>query len=477
MNAYQDAFDRDSRWFWKSPRRLLFIGLALLFPLQTQALDVTSSIEFLGNPTEGTNLNGRAQSVWDLQAFDGRLYLGHGNTTTNPGSNALWSFTPGSDTFANELTINSEAVETFRVINDRLYVPAADPVTGDSQKFYYRDAGSAWQSVSGNPQLAHVRDVIDTGSDLLLVGNTRNPGTDSGIATSNYDGSNLSLATTNPVQYYNSGVVVGSTMNFHYSGLNYSGQTLVTSLRFDYSNRVTLDSESNLVVESGIGTYDASTRTLSYAKHDFFDPLDENTVINDRDFLPDTAPSNVDSRTDFYSLRFNSYAENDSGVLVYSLRSYSIFTDDGSGGNPYQELYQNNHNLWVKTQLQGSPTLASFSDAPAAEGEDVLLIDGVFYALANEVIADDSFVISVHSTATPEDNSTWEELFHFSNTSRAKSFEYLDDAFYFGLGADLGEDVINVGNLYRYQFAIPEPSSTLLLLLGLSFMLLKRRHR
>lgn len=32
-------------------------------------------------------------------------------------------------------------------------------------------------------------------------------------------------------------------------------------------------------------------------------------------------------------------------------------------------------------------TLASFGNAPAAEGDDVLLIDSVFYALANKVIA------------------------------------------------------------------------------------------
>ena len=84
---------------------LLLIGLDSIL-LAQQPPDLTASIELLGTPTSGTNLNGRDRSVWDLQFFDGRIYLGSGNTTTNPGKNIVWSYSPATGAFTNELLVH-----------------------------------------------------------------------------------------------------------------------------------------------------------------------------------------------------------------------------------------------------------------------------------------------------------------------------------------------------------------------------------
>lgn len=430
----------------------LFFSLLSLFLCQLTNLhgaDVTASVELLGNPTEGSNLRDRNQSVWDLQVFEGRVYLGGGNTTVNPGRNDIWAYHPATEKFVNEFdNINSEAIEVLRVIDDRLYVPASDPASGDSMKFYYRDLGGTWKSVSSSPNMAHIRDVAKTGGKLLSVGNTRDPDNIAGLVLSDKNGGGM-----DQIQSTNSPRYIGYAVdNFFYSILNYAGQTFVTGGYFDYTDRIEVTYGPNYNFQtnpndytssplSGIAVYNPATEKLSYDR--FYDASLVDQYVDDFDFLPSTPPAFVNQDSRIF-LRFFSTAQS-GNVLAYALRGYSLTTAD----DLYHKEYQNNHGLYIKTSLQSPPIAAAFPGEPDVIGEDVFVKGGVFYALANRKITNNSFVVSVWRSATPQNNETWEKLFHFSSAGRAKSFEYLGGDFYFGLGADNGENTTPAGRLLR----------------------------
>ncbi|MGF1531447.1 MAG: cadherin repeat domain-containing protein [Puniceicoccaceae bacterium] len=409
--------------------------------------DVTDSIQRIGNPHVGTNLSGRARSNWDLQWFDGRLYLGAGNTTTNPGSNRVWSFSPTTGLFTNELLANTEAIENYRVIDGRLYLPAADPASGDSQKFYYRDPGGEWVSVSGGPNMAHIRDLAKVGDNqLFMVGNSRNPSTQIGLVTSTLNGGELKRPSQLSPPFF--GDFGYGSDSFFYSVINYNGLTIATNGYFDFGNRFLYDFSAKGFTDkliNGIGIYDATTDSYSSLAEATVNSRDD--FIETSDFLPISKPVALPGNGDEYLARFFASASV-GNRLVYSLRAYSLT----SYNNYYTRYYQATLGAYVKTQLQGEPIFIQFPTRLLALGEDVLELDGAFYVLATTKVANNNFIISVHRSSTPEVSSSWQELFHFNTVSRAKSFEYVNGIFYFGLGADDGENTSAAGDLLRYVY-------------------------
>jgi len=427
---------------------VLLTSIALLSEISGD--DVTGSVQLLGNPTEGGNLSGREQSVWDLQAFEGKIYLGSGNTTTNPGRNDIWSYDPIADSFDNELAaIDSEAIENFRVVDGRLYVPAADPVSGDSTKYYFRDPGGGWQTASSSLIMAHIRDVSGVGSGKLIgVGNSRSPESQPGLVRSTVDGASFNRASSNNPW---DGAIRD---DMYYSILQYAGETIVTSGYFDfYRHQFFYPGEQFpdgfiLTEVTGLGRYDPSANHVTFATG--FTEEQADSYLDDSDFLPPEPPDHLPAETDRYFVRFSSTAQHDE-VLAYVLRCYSIYD---SPTDYYRQIYMRDAGLYAKTQLEGPPVAVVFPDAPNAVAADLLLLGETFYAVANEKLSGGGFKVHVFSTETPQQSSSWERRFAFETNGRIKSFEYLGGYFYFGVGADHGEDATAAGNLLRVPFSV-----------------------
>ncbi len=91
-------------------------------------------MELLGNPGMGAySARPYARNIWDLQTFDGRLYIGDGNSSNlDPDPNAgpvdLYYWMPEGTGFVNHFTIEDEQVDVFRVIDGSLYIPCHDPL-------------------------------------------------------------------------------------------------------------------------------------------------------------------------------------------------------------------------------------------------------------------------------------------------------------------------------------------------------------
>lgn len=74
----------------------IVIFIYILGILNVQAKDVTPSVEYLGNSFSKDNY---ANNVWDMQVFDGRIYLGHGNSSNKGPNQNAGPMTPNPGTY------------------------------------------------------------------------------------------------------------------------------------------------------------------------------------------------------------------------------------------------------------------------------------------------------------------------------------------------------------------------------------------
>jgi hypothetical protein len=380
-------------------------------------------VERLGNPLLDDGLKNRALNVWDLQAFEGKIYLGGGSTVANVGPINVWAYDPSNKKFVKEFTVQEEAIEHYRVFGDRLYIPAADPTQGNRTKFYLRQSDGQWLKYASEVvELAHVRDLFKTSdNDLLLVGNSSEPEerTSRGtvIATPTTGGW---LFKDGGVQNVASQEVILADFNWFFSVFQYQNQILATSSLLrdadDYPGAVT--------------RYDPQAKkfTLNFELHsDEFIP---------QDLIGQGSKYGLEViYRPWHPVEFQDY-------LVYPVRSYSNSTDN------YRKAYMNSIGFLIKSGMGNSPQQLNLPQT--ALGEDVLVIDNELYVLANKKEGDDNSIIYVYKTDRLGRTIKWQEVLSFSSANKARSFEYLDGTFYFGLGQDYGEAIAHAGDILSY---------------------------
>ena len=143
-------------------------------------------LEYVGMPTierypDAANL-ALARTVWDLQAWQGQLYIGSGYSgNSGPAANAgpvdVWSFDPESGLFVNHLTVDDEQIDRYCVLPDGLYIPGHDATESWEYGNIYFERGSGWQKLRTLPNAVHVYDVaafeglfIAVGANLVRTG-------------------------------------------------------------------------------------------------------------------------------------------------------------------------------------------------------------------------------------------------------------------------------------------------------------------
>ena len=151
--------------------------------------DLTASLVNLGVPLSSKYpTQYYARNPWDLKAFEGRLYIGSGNSANEgPNKNAgpvpIVSYNPATSNRVDELVIQQEQIDVFRVLDDGgLYVPGHDPKGGNGS-VYLRAPGSsgesAWKQFNNLTACEHCYDVmmfdgkfIASGSNLWVSPDT-----------------------------------------------------------------------------------------------------------------------------------------------------------------------------------------------------------------------------------------------------------------------------------------------------------------
>ncbi len=397
---------------------LVLVLLVSTSSCSAQVPDVTERLETLGNPMAGDGKIGRALNVWDLQRFGGKIYLAGGSTVSNAGPINVWAYNPSQKGFEKEFTVREEAIEQFKVFGKSLFIPAADPKAGDKHKFYRRTLDQTWKlSQSPKPALAHVRDLIKTKSGaILLVGNNRrvvkDPSQPSAAITRNQGASFRAAGLEQSTQ---------TAANWFFSVFPYRGKIYApTSLLRDAYNQTGV-----------IGVFNRKRQKIELSQ----------TLRND-EFIPRTllGPQVGSQGAEvIYRLWKPTVYK---GTLVYPVRSYSYTQAT------YQSAYMNSIGFYVKKNIGVTPTAVVFPDGQSM-GEDTLIWNDYLYALANTKISAEEFWVYVYRTKNPLDSRSWEAVLRFKSRNKARSFEYLEDAFYFGLGQDYKDLVADSGSILR----------------------------
>ncbi|MEL7417240.1 MAG: hypothetical protein AAGK10_01470 [Cyanobacteria bacterium J06555_3] len=378
----------------------------------------------LGNPLASDGKQGRALNVWDLQVFDGKIYLGGGDTSKNAGPINVWAYDPVSESFNSETTVSEEAILQYKVIENQLYIPAADPRGNDNSKFYRRLAGGEWEKFADqNLKLAHVRDLIKVNNQLLLVGNSR-PAVAAEDVIQGAVITDASQVGFRPVQVDN----LPDTGNVSFLGFDWFFSVFAYQDKIFAPNSFLRDTGG---YPGSIAVYDPQTEKLA---------LDFN--LSSDEFIPQ---ANIDPQKGKYGVDtiyqiWQPLVYQDH--LIYTARSFSNAVNQRKA---YQ-LYFNSLGAYRKSGLGASPQEITLPHQ--AIGEDLLLIEDELHILANQKQGN-KFMIHVFKTDQPaEDN--WQTVLSFSSHNKARSFEYLEGAFYFGLGQDQGEAIANSGDILRY---------------------------
>ena len=378
--------------------------------------------EWLGNPLREDGHKGRALNVWDLQVFDGKVYLAGGSTVSNSGPMKVFAYNPQNQKFDQEYVVEEEAIEHFRVFGDRLYIPAADPTKGDLHKFYRREAGKWRRYDSEQIKLAHVRDLIETDTgEILLVGNSRQ------LNKSDVRGAAIAIPGKNGLEIKPAGVEniisqgrVIADFNWFFSTFRYNNRIFAT-------NTLLRDADN---FEGAIAEYNPTSKSFVL-----------NFQLRNDEFIPTEIIGSKDMQgikviyRPWNPVEFQNY-------LVYPVRSYSIFTDN------YKKAYMNTIGFFYKSRMGSSPQTLKL---PKGSGEDVLIIDKELYVLANRQDADEKFTTYVYKTNSLNKSTKWKRILKFRGWNKARSFEYLDGTFYFGLGQNYDEGIHNSGDILSYR--------------------------
>ncbi len=396
-----------------------------------------SLIEILGNIPKDSGINGKARNIWDLQLYEGEIYIGFGSTIQNTGPTPLWVFNPIINKFDSLGIISTEAIERLSIWNDTLFIPNSDPNSGDLLKFSYVTP-NGFQHISLNHPMAHVRAIYFYQGRYYLVGNTRCPGSKETqcaglIALDNFSDSynntllQSELIRANP---YNN-----SRWNWFFGLLEVDGQLIIPNGMFTRSYNPNLTIKHNLFFQLG------KSDTLKWST---FQP--KQVQLNHAHFYTvDTAQTEiVDTPGIAISLRI---FENQSfqNKTIYSLRTYSMFNQY------YQSEYNNSAGLMLKDSLLGMAKRINFSTN--AVGEDLKVMGNRIYALVNEKIDVNRFKVCVYSSESPtEEGVSWQKITEFDAQNMARAFEYYDGYFYFGLGFNNEDNVGEAGLLVRLKY-------------------------
>jgi hypothetical protein len=152
---------------------LAAVAASSLVPLDAVARPEVKP-EIVGTPFQQRWPDGPyARNIWTMQVFDGRLYLGAGNSSNfGPSSNAgpvpIVSF--DGRNFVEEYVVNDEQVARFYPVGDTLFVPGHDPRDDWSYGNLYRRTNGAWSKLRNIPRGIHVYDIRHFAGRLIATG-------------------------------------------------------------------------------------------------------------------------------------------------------------------------------------------------------------------------------------------------------------------------------------------------------------------
>lgn len=362
------------------PIILLFLLLNFLY-----AADVTKDIRLIGNPSKSQFGDGEAaysRNVWDLQVYNGLLFVGAGNSANegpskNSGNVDLHVYNPKTDKFSKETVIYDDQIDIFKLLNDNLFIPGHD-ATGSWNwgNFYQREQNASWKMYRNIPKALHVYD-LEYRDKTLFAG----------------------------VGLYE-GAAVGMTKDL---GKNWEIIKLGRSRVYAFMSI----GDRLFALKKFKRTSKPYFSVAEYRSGNFVPRYD----ISIFDFFPST-------KFDIKYSRATRIISFDDKAIYLGAYKYNSHQTKPFGF--YEAVLKNNKIAAKKIRLK--------------EGyipRDIIKRGGIIYLLTSKTTLKNTH-IEVLEFGT-KNLTTYKELFSFNYPTFARSFELLEGVFYFGMGCDVDE--------------------------------------
>ena len=350
--------------------------------------------------------------MWDLQRFDGRLYIGGGNSSNEgPDSNAgpvpIWSFNPQTHAFTNEFSVDDEQTEVFRVLDGQLTVPGHDPREDWSKGNFYRLEGNAWKKYRTIPNGIHTYDLAQFGGKLYAALGTDK---DFQLAASSDKGATWQTFPT----------VTGRTFTLG----EFEGHLLA------WGSLPSLETWKSVRAIAKPETREAALKDLSWSAGEF---SPDGTLSPRPDLTADVVFPGADVSSAGEKLVrptvWNAPFKRPSPRRLLYI-----------GGAPHNDHQTDPFALYVADSLRpGKVSVHRVALGKNDKPWDIAATREAVYVLTSEKIeqtgAPDDFVVRVWMT---RDTQFWTPLLQFHAPTFARSMEFDGRNFYFGLGTDVG---------------------------------------
>ena len=311
-----------------------------------------------------------ARNVWDMQVFNGQLYFGHGDAVENSGPIKVFVYDPGSSQFTSDFTVDDEAINSFNIIDNQLLIPGYDPRESWDLGNFYRLENKVWHKYRTIPWGVHAYQLLEFAGKLFIT-----IGTDDvhpGLLSSSDQG--LTWVDMSGNQFndrrFNKLIVLNSQL--YATGLLETG---------------TVKLEGNLFKDASIPVANIAPGVAT----------DTPVVIQKLEY-------------------FNN-------GIVYTVGKRQMYTTD-----PAEERFETKAKAaFFTTNFQDTVKIRLPENSVPT---DILLRDGKVLILTHHKLEAGFENIVIESA----DALNWKETLRFSSLSFARSFEFLEGKFYFGLG-------------------------------------------
>lgn len=357
--------------------------------------NVSTQVEFLGNPFNKSTF---AENVWDMQVYNGRIYLGHGDYNANAGPIPVIYFNPTENKFVTQFTVQEEEIQQYKVLNGQLLIPGTDAREDSTLgNFYTLDTSNdQWVKHRTIPNADHVFDMAYFDGQLYAATGTNKACWGEVLVSKDFGNTwqtKLPLLSTSSLFTGN-----WATTLFELNGKVYaSGKMIFPSASIapsmaKYTNLLAMTQTS-----SSIQPYTVSFAPLSKMTYNYF--IQRPMTVNNN-------------------------------LVFFNYRSTASHWMPDS--------------MYIATSLTQSRRVI-FPENTAVPS-DIVVRDGMTYVLAFNKNTSGTYTNIVYQSA---DLLTWTEVFSFDTDTFARSFEELNGDFYFGLGCDYGSTIASTGNILR----------------------------
>jgi hypothetical protein len=367
------VFVSNTRNRWNVQARAIMLGILLCFLTGcSEPLQTTKEI------TDQLELLGNpflekplmARNVWDMKVFDERLYFGHGDAVANSGPIKLWRYDTNSKQFISDFTVDDESIHDFDVVGNQLLIAGYDPREAWDLGNFYRLEDGVWHKHRTIPWGIHAYQVIEFDGKLFV-----------GLGTD----------------------------HLHPSLLSSSDQGLTW---LDATGKQFLDRAFNKLIVLNRQLYATGLLEAGTVKLENGVFVDANIPIER--IAPGVTPD---------APMIISKLEHFNNGVVYTVGTRQMYTTD-PGEERYEPIAKA---AFFSSNFQDTVPIPLPKDSFPT---DILLKDAQVLILTHRKLEAGFENIVIESS----DARSWKETLRFSSSSFARSFEFLNSQFYFGLG-------------------------------------------